>query len=84
MIFEEWADKYGMESARKQFGMGDHLVLVVHSGLRVTGHCGSWVGSEPLCCPTRNPSVEVAKQRIRNSLRNCFKTEETIIQESKV
>ena len=78
MTFDEWADKYGLESARTTFRVGDHLVLVVHPGKRVTGTCGNWHGSEPLGNPTRNPNAEVAKQRLRDALCNCFETEETI------
>lgn len=81
MTFEEWAEKYGLESARKQFRVGEHLVLVVHPGKRVVGQCGNWVGSEPLANPTRNPDVETACQRLRDALCGCFETEEIIIAE---
>jgi len=79
MVFDEWVDKYGMESARRQFGLGDHLVMVVRPGKNVFGTCGNWKGSEPLANTTRNPDVETACQRIRDSLMNCFETEEIII-----
>ena len=75
MTFEEWTDKYGLESARRWFGVSDHLVFVVYPGKRVTGTCGKWHGSQPLGI---NPDVEYAKQQLRNALHNCFVTEETI------
>lgn len=78
MIFTEWASKYGMESARRQFRMKDHMVFVVRPGRSVSGTCGNWRGSEPLGNPTRNPNVETAKQRLRDAVDNCFETEETI------
>jgi hypothetical protein len=78
MTFDEWVEKYGVESARRQFRVSDHLVLVVHPGKRVTGTCGDWHGSEPLGNPTRNPDVETAKQRLRDALCGVFETEETI------
>lgn len=81
MIFPEYVDKYGMESARNVFNVGDHLVMVVHRGQRVMGVCGGWIGSEPLGDSRRNPDVETAKQRLRDALRNCFKSEETVYAE---
>jgi hypothetical protein len=78
MVFNEWVEKYGVESARKQFRVSDHLVFHVRPGKNVVGRCGDWTGSEPLGNPTRNPDVETAKQRIRDALCNCFDTEETI------
>lgn len=80
MTFDEWAAKYGLDSARKQFRVGSHLVFCVYPGSRVTGTCGKWHGSEPLGNPTRNPNVEVAKQRLRDALCGCFDTEETLVE----
>jgi len=74
MTFEEWKDKYGIESARKQFRMTDHLVFVVRKG-NVMGICGDWKASEPLGF---NPNVEQAKQRIRNAIAGVFSSEETL------
>ena len=82
MTFEEWADKHGIESARTQFGLSEHLVMVVRPGKYVFGTCGKWKGSEPLANPTRNPDVETACQRIRDALMNCFDTEEIIVEEN--
>jgi len=72
MTFDEWVEKHGVESARSWFRVGDHLVLVVHPGKYVTGTCGKWHGSEPLGNPTRNQNPEVAMQRLRDALCNCF------------
>lgn len=79
MVFDEWVKTYGEKSARTAFGLSDHLVLIVYPGRRVTGTCGRWHGSEPLGNPTRNPDVETACQRLRDSLMNCFDSEEIII-----
>jgi hypothetical protein len=82
MTFDEWVERHGIESARRWFNVGDHLVLIVYPGRYVTGTCGRWHGSEPLGNPTRNPTPEVAKQRLRDALCNCFDTEETIVDNS--
>jgi len=79
MTFFEWVEKYGIESARINFRVGDHLVMTVRPGMCVMGQCGGWQGSEPLANTTRNPDVKTACQRIRDSLMNCFETEEIII-----
>lgn len=79
MTFQEWASKYGLESARSQFRVSDHLVLIVRHGKTVVGRCGGWIASEPLANPNRNPDVETAKQRIRDALCGCYATEETIV-----
>lgn len=79
MTFNEWVKRRGIESAKRWFNIGDHLVLIVYPGWCVTGTCGSWHGSEPLGNPTRNPNPEVAMQRLRDALYNCFESEEIII-----
>lgn len=79
MTFDEWVKKHGIESARRWFNVSDHLVLIVYPGRCVTGTCGRWHGSEPLGNPTRNPNPEVAMQRLRDALCNCFESEEIII-----
>lgn len=78
MTFTEWAEKYGIESARKQFRVSDHMVFVVRPGKYVSGMCGQWKGSQPLGI---NPDVERAKQCLRDAVCNCFETEETIVYE---
>lgn len=77
MTFDEWVQAYGIESARRAFGVSDHLVLTVYP-TRVTAVCGRWMGSEPLANTTRNPNAETACQRLRDSLMNCFATEEIV------
>lgn len=78
MIFEEYRDKYGDNAARTCFGLTDHLVLTVYPGSRVVGRCGRWIGSEPLANTARNPSEEIAIQRLRDSLAGSFTTEEIV------
>ena len=74
MTFPEWADKHGIESARRQFRLSDHLVFVQHKGF-VAALCGNWRATEP----TRTDAdVAPAKQRLRDAVYNCFATEETI------
>ena len=73
--FHEWACKFGIKSARKQFRLGDHMVFVVRPGKNVFATCGQWKGSQPLGI---NPDVEHAKQVLRDAVCNCFDTEETI------
>lgn len=79
MIFKEWVQKHGLESAKRWFYLDKHLVFVIYPKSHVMGVCGNWHGSEPLANKKRNPNVETAKQRIRDALCNCFETEETII-----
>lgn len=78
MTFREWNDKHGARSALRQFGLSDHLVFTVRRGLHVVGRCGRWTGSEPLGNPKRNPTVESAKQRLRDGICNLHRSEETI------
>lgn len=75
MIFSEWAEKYGIESARNQFGLSDHLVMIVHPDKYVRGRCGNWLVNEPLGL---GQTVESALDRIRGSIADCFETEEIL------
>lgn len=79
MNLQEWKERHGAESAAAWFGTDGHLVFVVKPGRLVFGTCGNWKGSEPLGNKARNPDVDTAKQRIRDSLAGFFTTEETII-----
>jgi len=78
MTFEAWAQCHGIESARRWFKVGDHLVLTVTPGKYVTGTCGKWHGSEPLGDIRRNPTPQIAMARLRKGLCYCFKSEEVI------
>ncbi len=76
MTFVEWSDKYGVESARRQFRLGDHMVFVVTKGKHVFGRCGNWTGSEPLAM---GQTLLTAMEKLRASVCFCFDTEETIL-----
>ena len=76
MTFEEWAKAYGIESARKQFRLSDHLVFVLKPGSWVRGQCGNWIGSEPLGL---GQSIMSAMERLRRGIGHSHDTEETII-----
>ena len=78
--FHEWACRHGIESARKQFRLGDHMVFVVRPGKNVFATCGQWKGSQPLGI---NPDIEHAKQVLRDAVQNCFDSEETIYETAK-
>ena len=78
MTIGEFAVKYGIESARRQFGCGDHLVFTVVPGKYVVGVCGNWRASEPL---GMGQPIPQAKEKIRQALTvsvRLFETEETI------
>lgn len=75
MTFLEWAEQYGIESARRQFRMSDHMVFTVRVGKYVEAQCGNWRGSQPL---SGGACTLVAMQRLRNAVCNCFATEEII------
>lgn len=75
MTFVEWRNKYGAESARKQFGLSDHMVIVVKRGKYVTGICGRWRGSQPL---GMGQSVEPAIEKLEDAVANSYDTIETI------
>lgn len=73
MIFEEYKEKYGIERARKTFGLSDHMVFTVRLGGNVIGRCGKWVGSEPLAS-NRNKNWKEAVQRLKDAVLNSFDT----------
>lgn len=76
MDFAEWTDAHGIEKARAQFGLSDHMVFVVHPGKYVEGVCGRWRGSCPLATGL---TILQAKQQLREAVCHCFATEETIM-----
>jgi len=77
MDFREWAARYGLLRARKQFKLSDHMVFVVHGKRYVSARCGDWRACEPLF----GQNVTHAKERLRKAVNHSFVSEETIIKE---
>ena len=71
--FTEWATDHGKASARRQFGLSDHLVLVNHPR-HVEAVCGKWRGTQPI----RDGNRGTAKQVLRDAIDNAFETEEEL------
>jgi len=76
MTFTEWADEHGIEKARKQFKLSDHMVFTIFQN-SVSGVCGNWRGSEPVD-GRRNKTNEDAKERLRAAILHSNESEEEI------
>jgi len=74
MNFKQWADKYGLESARRQFGFSDHLFLSVTPKRYVIGRCGNYTVTEPLI----TQSLGEAIRKIRKAVQYAYETEEIV------
>lgn len=76
MTFVEWAWKYGVDSACRNFRVGDVLTFTIKPGKYVFAQCGDWKMSYPL---GMGASITEAKNQIRRGILNSHKQEICII-----